>query len=194
MEKKTVYKGYFSLDVIETPQGTREVLRTTNSVSILIYDSVNRRIVLVRQPRAAMMTDDNTEGLITETVAGRLDKPLPLDDIIIDEVLKESGISIVKDDIVMLNYGKPMAVSAGALTERAYLAFVVIHPDQMDPEERMYGDPEEGEQTTRIFLSVDELATYVCEDVRVFALIQFLQRFLMIKEASNANQYINARH
>ncbi|MDP3769988.1 MAG: hypothetical protein Q8R40_03580 [bacterium] len=178
MKKKTVYQGFFSLDIIETSAGTREVLRTTDSVSILIYDSVNRRIVLVRQSRAAMMTDENPQGLITETVAGRIDKQWKLEDIIIDEVLKESGISITKDDIIMLNHGKPMALSAGAITELCYLACAVITPDQMEAEDRVYGDPEEGEQTTRVFVSVDELDTYMCEDMCAFALIQFLQRFL----------------
>lgn len=185
MKKKTVYQGYFSLDVIETPQGAREVLRSMDSISILIYDSVNRRIVLVRQPRASMMTDENPEGLITELVAGRIDKLWKLEDIIIDEVLQESGVSITKEDIVMLNHGIPMAVSSGALTEKTYLAFVRIKPDQMDPEERVYGDREEGEQITRIFLSVDELAEYVCEDLRVFALIQLVKLSLALEKGGN---------
>lgn len=179
MEKKTVYQGFFSVDVVEMPEGPREVVRTTDSVSILIYDEINERIILVKQARASMMTNDNPEGLILETVAGRIDKPLPLEDIIIDEVLKEAGVRITKQDIVLLNAGQAMAVSAGAMTEKSYLAFVVIKPNQME-EDRVFGDSDEGERIVRVCLSLDKLKTYICEDIRVFALIEYLRKVLLM--------------
>ena len=170
------YEGFFTLEIITTPDGPREVLRTTDSVAVLLYDRSNRRIVLVRQPRVAMATDENPHGYLTELVAGRLDAPIDVKALIVKEAREEAGIRLTEDRIELLNDGKPLAVSAGAIDERTYLAFAEITEDDIEPGERIRGAEGEGERIERLFVSVDDLEGYVCEDLRVFALIQFFLR------------------
>lgn len=175
MFKHTAYQGFYTLEVHETAQGQREVLRTTDSVSVLFYDVQNKRIILVRQPRESMISLENPEGLITETVAGRFDVTLGVLQLIIKEAKEEIGATITEDDIELLNNGKPMALSAGAITEKCYLAFVEIKPEMIEEGEREFGAEGEGEKIRRVYVHEDELNTYICEDVRVFALIQYIQ-------------------
>lgn len=181
METEVKYKGYFTLEVITTPNGKREVLRSFNSVSILIYDVKRRRIILVRQPRAAMVTDENPEGLITETIAGRVDKEASIKQIIIDEAMEEAGFDLREDQIDLLNDGKPMAVSAGATNELCYLAFAEVDTEQIENEEKNRGVETEGEAIQRVYVCLDDLERYACEDVRVFALIQYLIKCVLLK-------------
>lgn len=79
-----------------------------------------------------------------------------------------------------------MALSAGVITERCYLGYVEVKPHQIEEKERLFG-VDDGESIRRIFVAVDDLENYVCEDMRVFALIQYLLRKLE-KEHKNRRE------
>jgi 8-oxo-dGTP pyrophosphatase MutT (NUDIX family) len=175
---KIVHQGYFTFEILETSAGPREILRTSDSLSVLFYDPVNRRIILVRQPRESMISQDNPEGLITETVGGRFDVKLGTRALAVKEAKEEIGAEVTEEEVILLNHDRPMALSAGALTEKAYLAFVELKSNQIENEERLFGLASEGERIRRIYVSVNDLENYICEDVRVFALIQYLLRRL----------------
>lgn len=183
--RKLVWDGFYKLEVVQTPQGEREIVHATNSVNVLFYNRQERYVLLVRQPRVAMATSENPKGLITETVAGRFDVKIGVKGLIIKEAKEEAGVEIKEEQIEMLNNGQAMALSAGACTEKAYLAICEINASMIEVQERIFGVADEGEEIERIFLSFDDLGTYVCEDLRVFTLLQYLSLSML---ADSLNQ------
>lgn len=169
--RERVYDGFFKVDRVETPDGIREVVQTTDSLSLLIV--CDGRAILVRQSRAAMMTEENPDGMITETCAGRFDGDYTPLELAVMEAEQETGIQVQPQNIDFLNGGRPMAVSAGAITERSYLAWAEID-GRLPRARKSYGNPAEGERITRIELSVGAIPQYLqgkCEDIRVFTLL-----------------------
>lgn len=183
-EPRVLHEGFFKLVLMQTPMGKRECLITSDSVNLLIYAPSQSwvldwgKVVLVRQSRPAMAHSKNPEGMITETMAGRFDVALSPRELMAKEAHEELGLIIDPDNIQLLNQGRPMALSAGAITERAYLGIACVEFDDLPDPGAIYGLKEEGEHIQPIILDVSELADYVCEDVRVFALLQYLLRAL----------------
>lgn len=177
MKENVIYKGFYELVIVETDHGPREVVKTSDSVSLLLYDMVNQKIILVKQKREAMIREDNPEGFITETAAGRFDVNLSPKALMVKEAKEELGVTLAESRIELLNAGQPLALSAGVITERCYLGFAEATPVQIEQAERAFG-VDAGENIKRIYVSVDDLENYICEDVRVFALIQYLLRKL----------------
>jgi len=186
MKENVIYKGYYEFVIVETDHGQREFVRTTDSVSLLIHDIVKRKIILVKQKREAMIRPDNPDGSIIESVAGRFDAKFSPKELMVLEAKQEAGVTISESDIELLNNGQPMALSAGVITERCYLGYVEVTSHQIEEKERVFGtDP--GEIIKRIFISIDNLEDFICGDVRVFALIQYLLRKLE-KEHKNRRE------
>lgn len=177
MNGEIVYDGFFKVVIIDVGNGPRERIEASDSVNILLFDKVNKRIILARQVREAMIREDNPDGLITETAAGRFDVNLSPKALMVKEAKEEVGVTLTEDQIELLNFGYPMALLAGVITERAYLGFAEVTPDQIEQAERVFG-VDEGEHIKRIYIPADQLETYICEDMRVFALIQYLLRKL----------------
>jgi 8-oxo-dGTP pyrophosphatase MutT (NUDIX family) len=178
VEKKLVYPGYFQVYEVKTPDGWRMRIEATNAINVLLVDMAKRRIILARQPRVNMMTDENPTGLITETIAGRFDVDLTPKQLAVKEAQEEAGVTITPDQVEMLNDGMPMAISAGSITEKVFLAVCYLKPGQMEEVEREFSAEGEHEHIRRVYLDFDELEQYVCEDTRVFALKQYLLRWL----------------
>lgn len=180
MKKPTIlYDGFFKLESHEVPgvKFPHIVLRASDSVAGLLYDRTNDRVLLVRQNRPAMERPDNEQGAITELVAGRFDVDLGPKALLVKEAKEEAGVDLAEADVTLLNGGVPMALSAGCLTERAYLAFAEITADKVDPEERTYGLAEEGEAIGRVWVDADEFITGTHECVRAYALALWLHFF-----------------
>lgn len=181
MSETILHDGFFKFVMVTRSDGrTREFLRTTDSAYLLVYDVDNKNILLVRQPREAMIAVGNPEGLIDECIGGRFDVNLSPRELMAKEAKEEFGLTIDPETIELLNNGQPMAVSAGAVTEKAYLGIAQVFGHQVDMTtiKSYWGNETEGERITRIFVSRKNLEEYVCEDVRVFALIQYLLRKL----------------
>lgn len=174
--RKLVWDGFYKVETVQIPGEpfVREIVHATNSVNVLFYNLAERYVLLVRQPRLAMASDDNPEGMITETVAGRFDLEIGAKGLIIKEAMEEAGVEVNEDDIEMLNDGLPMALSAGCTTERAYLAICPIDTSMVEAQERVFGNAEEGEQIQRLFIPFDDLVDYQCEDLRVYTLLLYL--------------------
>lgn len=171
-----VVKKNFTLRTIQSRGHAWQFLETSDSATILIYITDRDQILLVRQRRDAMVCDDNPEGWITESMGGRFDREENVRELLAREASEEVGGTIDPSTIVLLNDGAPMALSAGCLVERAWLGYVEITSSQLENADREYGLAEEGERITRIFLPAREVESYVCEDVRVFALLQWFLR------------------
>jgi len=183
MPSKIVWNGFYKVELIEIPGAPHplEIIHATDSVSVLFYNLAERYALLVRQPRIAMATDKNPEGMITETVAGRFDLKIGARGLIVKEALEEAGVEITEGQIEMLNNGQPMALTAGCSTEKAYLAICEINATMIEAQERVFGVKDEGEEIERIFIPFADLEEYVCEDLRVFTLIQYLLSKLTTK-------------
>lgn len=175
MKKQVVYDGFLKVHVVQTAEGVREVVHATDSVSILLYNPKEKYVLLVKQPRAPMMSDENPEGLLVETVAGRFDVNLGVEDLAVKEAEEEVGAIIEASDVMVLNGGQPLALSPGVLTERAYLAIAQIDVPFGEATERVFGNKDEGEKIQRIFMQYDEVVDYLnsgdCQDLRVFTLL-----------------------
>ncbi len=171
-----VVKKNFTLTTIIHNGHPWQYLETSDSATVLIYIRDKDEVLLVRQQRDAMVCDDNPEGWITESMGGRFDREESVRELLAREASEEVGGVIDPQAITLLNYGAPLALSAGCLVERAWLGYVEITSSQLENADREYGLAEEGERITRIFLPVRDVESYVCEDVRVFALLQWFLR------------------
>jgi 8-oxo-dGTP pyrophosphatase MutT (NUDIX family) len=173
MKKTVLYDGFFRVVKVQTPEGHREVVKATNSVGILLYDRYNQRIILVRQPRVSLISEINKQGEIIELIAGRVDLDLSVSKIIVKEAFEEAGISLREEQIEFVNQGMPMAVSSGMTNELCWLAYAEVSADQIEETDREFGNQGEGEHIQRIFINLKDIGDYVCEDVRVFAMVQY---------------------
>lgn len=184
MSDTVLYHGYYTM-VNRTHRGrTHEVCLATNAVTILMYDPINRRVILIQQPRAAMVRPDNPDGIIVETVAGRFDCDLDPVSLAIKEAQEESGVTLRPDQVQVLNSCQMMADCPGLTSQRSYLCYAEITPDQIGADQETFSAAGENEQIRRLSISVDDLPNYVCEDIHVFALVQWLLRKLD-QEATN---------
>lgn len=178
------YKGFFTVEIVETPQGPREVIRATNSVSVLFYYPLLDEVLLIKEPRAALISENNPEGITTETVSGRFDVDLSPEALVIKEAIEEAGITIEGDNIIMLNGGQPMSVSAGMTNEMCYLAVVELCPEMIDAQEKIFGLPQEGERIERVWMSRKKFIKQPVGCLRVFAFQQWLINNLKLLNVS----------
>ena len=172
-----VYDGFVKVDKVETSLGIREVVRVTDSVAMLVHNITRDELLLVEQVRVPMIGPENDDGSLLEVAAGRFDVDLPLKDLIRQELEEELGISDVGDnDIVILNHGKPLALSPGVLTERQYLAYVKVGTLQINPKKRRFGTA--GEDIERHFVKLRQLdpATAFFGDMKTWALVTWFFR------------------
>ncbi len=173
--REILFNGFLKLERWIRGKHDIFVVRTTDSVSGLIYDEVNDRVLLIRQGRAAMVCEDNPDGLIVELVAGRFDVNLGTRALLAKESKEEAGVTLDEDSIVILNGGQPMAISPGFATERCYLAFAVIKSSQVDDHgDTGRGEATEGEDITRFWMRAEDFCNSTHEDLRVFTLMQYL--------------------
>ena len=168
-----VYNGFFKVDLVKTPRGTQEVVRATDSITILFYNSSDKTVLLVREPRTSIITEENPQGLMTGNVAGRFDVDLSPRALAVKEAFEEAGITINESDVVLLDNGLPMAVNAGMIDEKCYLAFAIIETHNIETDERIFGNPEEGESIERIWMTIEEFVKYQPECLKVFTLQQW---------------------
>lgn len=176
------FKGFVT---VETWNGGEpfdtEVLRTTDSVVGLLVDETNERVLLVRQRRAAMVREDNPDGVIVELVAGRFDVDLGPNALLVKEAREEAGVKLNEDDVELVNLGQPMALCAGVLTERCWGAIAFIKTDQISEGDEGYGIVQEGESISRVWVPILEFVdpTARHDDWRVWAMAQYLARFIL---------------
>jgi len=151
------------------------IVRSSDAVAVLILIK-NRGILLIEQCRPALISNENPNGILIEAVAGRFDVTLSPIELIKKEVEEEVGGIIRDNQILFLNDGIPLAVSAGINTEKIYLAYAEIEESQIEQTERIFGHAEEGEKIKRLFISIDEFKKMKFNDMKTFALSQWFLR------------------
>lgn len=88
----------------------REVYDRGNGVTILLYNSSKKTVILTRQFRIPTYVNGNPDGMMIETCAGKLDEVNP-DDCIVREVEEETGYKIQNPKKVFEVYMSPGSVS-----------------------------------------------------------------------------------
>ncbi|MCM5553270.1 NUDIX domain-containing protein [Pleomorphomonas sp. NRK KF1] len=122
-ERRTVYDGWLTLEVAvleTTVHGEprlvrREVHDHGDGAAVLVYDSVQRTAILVRQVRAAALLTDGS-GVTLEAIAGIVDDGEDGETAVRREAWEEAGCVVGKLEYL----GRPYA-SPGSLTERVWL-------------------------------------------------------------------------
>lgn len=173
-ENKVLYEGF--VKVLKHRNTGYEIVKVTDSVAFLIWDSSTDSILLTLQHRVPMGC------ALLEVPAGRFDVDLDVKELVVKEAKEEVGVTITEDDVFLLNNGKPLAVAPGVLTERCYLAYVEVSASQIEKGDT-YGVPEEGESIQRVSMSVEDLMmdTVVYDDMKTSALVHYFLRERMRK-------------
>jgi GDP-mannose pyrophosphatase NudK len=88
----------------------REAYDRGNGAAILLYNSAQKTVILVRQFRMPTYLNGNTEGFLIEAPAGLLDESNP-EECIIREVYEETGYTVSKVKKVFEAYMSPGSVT-----------------------------------------------------------------------------------
>jgi nudix-type nucleoside diphosphatase (YffH/AdpP family) len=110
---KITYQYYKEDQKVETQ--IREVYDRGNGAGILLYNTNQKTVILIRQFRLPTYLNGNKTGMMIEVCAGLLDKENP-EECIIREVEEETGYQITTVQKVFETY-----VSPGAVTEILHL-------------------------------------------------------------------------
>ena len=188
--KNVLYEGFVRLEAwrVLGHHFDHIIVRATDSVACILVDTDQQRVLLVRQARPAMIRPDNSSGELSELVAGRFDVDKGPTALIIQEAWEEAEVRLTEDDVIILNGGRPMALSAGVLTERSYLAVAYISSARvLGEDDAVRGVAEEGERIRREWKSLKEFTSdeAVHDDIRVWAAAQYLRSTLSESSALN---------
>lgn len=178
-----VYDGFFSIRLTPINGIWREIVEAKDSACVLLVNYKTCQIFLVRQKRAPMISEFNPDGFIIETVAGRMDECAVRDNMA-REIEEETGISVNPKNIRLINDGCALASTPGMTNEHIFLGIVTVPDDQIPRAGKRGGLAEEGESTEIVAVSFDDLYSYICEDMKTFALIQTLRIEVLIAERS----------
>jgi len=110
---KVTYEYQKEDNLVETH--IREVYDRGNGAAILLYNSIQKTVILTRQFRLPSYLNGNTSGMMIEVCAGLLDKDHP-EQCIIRETEEETGYRLSTVHKVFETYMSP-----GAVTEILYL-------------------------------------------------------------------------
>ncbi len=110
---KITYQYHKEDQKVETQ--IREVYDRGNGAGILLYNTIQKTVILIRQFRLPTYLNGNKTGMMIEVCAGLLDKENP-EECIIREVEEETGYQVKTVQKVFETY-----VSPGAVTEILHL-------------------------------------------------------------------------
>lgn len=147
----------------------REVYDRGNGAAILLYNSIQKTVILTRQFRLPSYLNSNKTGMMIEVCAGLLDKDHP-EQCIIRETEEETGYRVSTVHKVMETFMSP-----GAVTEILYL-FVGEYDETMKVHEGGGLDAEQ-EHIEVMELPFEEaygmIATGEIKDAKTVMLLQY---------------------
>jgi len=92
-----------------------ETIETKDSVHVLLVDHSNEEIILVEQVRVpVLIKDDSQDGQVIEACAGLVDKDIPIEQIVKEEILEECGYDIPITSITAVKTLKSSVGTAGS--------------------------------------------------------------------------------
>ena len=160
VETRQAHAGFFGLDVLRlthdrfdggpSPEISREVFVSGDAVTVLPYDPVRDRVLLVEQFRAGPMRRGDPLPWQLEAVAGRIDPGEAPEECARREALEEAGLALGKLLFVGEYYPSP-----GAMTE--YLYSYIGLCDLPDGAAGVFGVADEAEDIRGHILSFEDL-------------------------------------
>jgi ADP-ribose pyrophosphatase len=118
-DKKELYNGFVKLNEVTISDGdsefTREVIDTTNSIAVVIYDTQKKKYIFVEQYRAG------ADGLMLEVVAGAIDEGETQEEASKREIMEETGYKV---DII--NHIKDFYITPGRANEIVSLFYCEV--------------------------------------------------------------------
>ena len=118
-DKKELYNGFVKLNEVTITDGdsefTREVIDTTNSIAVVIYDTEKKKYIFVEQYRAG------ADGLMLEVVAGAIDVGETQEEAAKREIMEETGYKV---DII--NHIKDFYITPGRANEIVSLFYCEV--------------------------------------------------------------------
>jgi len=102
-----------------------EIVKTSDSVAVLLYNTDSDSFVCVKQFRAPVYFSSNsTSGVTLELCAGILDKDISLEEIASEEILEECGFKIEAKDLEKIT---SFYTSVGFAGAKQHLYFVQVN-------------------------------------------------------------------
>ncbi len=154
------YSSYFALEDITlrhkrfdgsmSPPVDRAVFLAADAVTVLPYDPVTDRVLLVEQFRPATFVRDDRNPWVLETVAGRCDADEPVEETARREVVEEAGLTVQSLEKIGSYYSTP-----GCVTEYIF-SFVAI-VDLANARAQTHGLASEGEDILTHILSFEQV-------------------------------------
>ncbi len=173
MKKDPVYDGFAKV----YKDGIFEVVKVTDSIGVLIYDKTNDQFIFTKQIRRPMKKIyspfGSDDGMTLEAPAGRFDKEIGVKQLIIAETKEEVGVTIIEEDVELINDGESLACAPGILTEKMFLAYVEVETESIEKGDRVFGLREEAELIMRVFVPVKDAQKMFFEDMKTFALVNW---------------------
>lgn len=178
-DRRTVYDAWVTLEVVvldttvrgEPVRLKREVHDHGNGAAVLVYDSVARTAILVRQIRPAALVADGS-GLLLEAMAGIVDAGESPEDAARREAEEEAGVTVGAMEYVGAPFSTP-----GSVTERVWL---YLAPLQSRRPRDVGGLAEENEEIEVLEIPLSTLAaladTGEIRDMKTFILVETLRR------------------
>lgn len=148
----------------------REVFDHGNAVTVLLYNSEEKTIILTRQFRVATYINGNSSGELLEAPAGLLDGNEPPEEAVIREIREETGYEIPSVQKVYEAYS-----SAGSVTELIYYYVAPYSKEQKVAEGG--GLEEEGEEVHVVEMPFAEAVQLLdngeIRDAKTIVLLQY---------------------
>jgi len=116
--KRNVYPKFVKTELLicerEGKEFFWETVSSHNSVHILVYNPDTKNIIVVKQVRVPVLSNDPTRnGEVIEACAGLIDKDTTIEQIAVEEVDEELGYSIRQDALVKVKVLKSGVGTAG---------------------------------------------------------------------------------
>lgn len=153
------HRGFFGVEVMDyrqarfdgglSPLMRREVFVAVDAVTVLPYDPISDRVLLVEQLRAAPLARGDYDIAQIEGIAGRIDAGETPEAAARREAAEEAGLELSDLELIAQYYPSP-----GALSEYLYSWLAIC--DLAQVESGLFGLAEEGEDIRTLILSFDE--------------------------------------
>ena len=128
INKETLFNGFLNLEKVDlkfekfdgelSDQVTRLHVYRGDAVAILLYNSIKKTFLFVKQFRYPIHTVEKENGWTMEVVAGAMEKDHTAQETAVREIEEETGYDVAQED---LEYITKIYPSPGATSERIYL-------------------------------------------------------------------------